>query len=330
MSSINEFYHELSGLIRILDKYSVKRDDVIELLLAMSYSNKYGFIPNSTHLKLVNLFCQSSGSIQDLIHKFRHSSINDTITSIALSSDLFKISPLQFSEVICDLKDKGYAKLPVGLSSTFCNDILTYAESQEYLCVANADSKHFSYNAHGLSNLKPYTLAASVLEPCIYRSNHVKKILDDPVIRGLAEFYLRCPLMVRGVSMWHSFVSYDGKGKADLAQQFHFDLDEFRWLKVFIFLSDVTHANGPHVFIPGSHKPGIKSPELLSRGYARISDDEMSNFHPRSTWQYITCPAGTVVLADTRCWHKGTAVQSGVRSVLQPEYAPSNFSKNSI
>jgi hypothetical protein len=56
----------------------------------------------------------------------------------------------------------------------------------------------------------------------------------------------------------------------------------------------------------------------------------MDQYHPRSSWKYLNCPAGTLVLADTRCWHKGTALRSGVRSVLQPEYAPSHFSKKLI
>jgi ectoine hydroxylase-related dioxygenase (phytanoyl-CoA dioxygenase family) len=151
--------------------------------------------------------------------------------------------------------------------------------------------------------------------------------VNDPVINSLVRFYLRTAIQVRHVSLWHSFPAVNFQPESELAQLFHFDLDEFRWLKLFIFLTDVDLENGPHVYIPGTHKPGSKSSELLKRGYSRITDDDMELYHPRSTWREILCEAGTMVLADTRCWHKGAPVLDGVRSVLQPEYAPSSFSK---
>ena len=327
MISNNDFQREFDQLVNVLDDYSVERNDIIELLLAMSYSNRYDFIPNRTHLKLVNLFCRSSGLIQELIHKFRYSPVNELIDSIVLKSDLIELNPLQFTDIMYDLKDKGYATLPTINSNDLCQEVLNFANHQEYTCIANIDSRNISYNSHGLSHLKTNTLAASMVESCIHRSPLISRIINDPVLLSLAMFYLRCPIKLRSVSLWHSYVSSDGQAKGDLAQKFHFDLDEFRWLKVFIFLTDVTDQNGPHVFIPGSHRPGIKSSQLLSKGYVRIDDEDMRHFHPINTWQQITCQSGTIVLADTRCWHKGTSVRSGIRSVLQPEYAPSNFSK---
>ena len=42
--------------------------------------------------------------------------------------------------------------------------------------------------------------------------------------------------------------------KKDNAQYYHYDLDYKRFLKIFIYLTDVTEESGPHIFIEGTHK----------------------------------------------------------------------------
>jgi len=324
------YRNQLGKILETLDIYSIGRDDIIELLLAMSFNNKHGVVPSSTHLKLVDLFCRSSGLIQETIHKFRHSPIQDTLNSIVLQSENVRITASDFTNIIADLKNIGYATLPCSLHKNICDEILSYAYLQQHTCLARYGSQNRRYEVSGLDELQPYTLSAAMKESCINASNTIHIIINDPVILGLVSFYLRTKICVRSVSFWHSFEAIDHEPYGELAQLFHYDLDEFRWLKLFIFLTDVSDNNGPHVFIPGSHRPGFKDPKLLSRGYARISDDDMDRYHPRSSWKYLTCSAGTLVLADTRCWHKGTAVKTGVRSLLQPEYAPTKFSMNLI
>ena len=330
MTSNREFRNELSKILRTLDVYSIARDDIIELLLAIKFNKKHGVIPSATHLKLVELFCRSSGLIQEIIHSFRESSLEETLNPIVLQSEYFNLGALDFTNIMVDLKNIGYATIPMTLPRSICNEILNYAYLQQYTCIARSNSQDIRYKISTFDEIRPCTLSASMDESCIYSSVIISKIINDPVILGLVAFYLRSRVCIRSVSFWHSFESIDHKPSGELAQLFHYDLDEFRWLKLFIFLSDVTNENGPHVFIPGSHRSGFKDPNLLSRGYSRISDEDMDRYHSKSSWKYLTCAAGTLVLADTRCWHKGTAIRSGVRSVLQPEYAPSNFSKTLI
>lgn len=325
-----QFQEHLSKILNILNEFVVTKEDIVELLLAISYQNRYGIVPNATQLKLVKLFCLSSGLIQETIHSFRHLSVADTLKSIKLQSEYIKLSAKEFTSIMADLKNTGYATLPCLLDKNICHEILEYASSQQYSCLARSGSQSIRYEVKTLNDIIPNTLSASMTESCIYASQIIRDIIYDPVILGLVTFYLRTSICVRSVSFWHSFESIGQQPNAELAQLFHYDLDEFRWLKLFIFLTDVTDQNGPHVFIPGSHRPGFKNPSLLSRGYSRISDDDMNHYHPSNTWKYLICPAGTLVLADTRCWHKGTAIKTGVRTLLQPEYAPTRFSTKLI
>ena len=77
--------------------------------------------------------------------------------------------------------------------------------------------------------------------------------------------------------MWWSNVS--NKVDSFSAQDFHFDLDSIKFLKVFIYLKDVTENKGPHVYVEGSHKLFSKPYEILKRGYSRVSDSEILKYY---------------------------------------------------
>ncbi len=54
---------------------------------------------------------------------------------------------------------------------------------------------------------------------------------------------------------WWSFPTKTAS-EADLSRasfKFHFDLDDWRMLKFFFYLSDVDADAGPHVYVRGSH-----------------------------------------------------------------------------
>ena len=102
-------------------------------------------------------------------------------------------------------------------------------------------------------------------------------------------------------------------------------MDTFRWLKLFIYLTDVDLLAGPHEYIEKTHHAGKKNPVLLLRGYSRIKDDEVESSQPGAK-KLLTGGMGSMFLADTRCFHKGALPISKYRLILQPIYAPSDFS----
>ena len=126
--------------------------------------------------------------------------------------------------------------------------------------------------------------------------------------------------------MWWTFKSNNSIGSSEAAQLYHYDLDHIKWLKVFIYLTDVGNEDGPHVYIPKSHISGNKNYKLLERGYSRVNDDEMSKFQKIEP-KRVTGPAGSIIIGDTKCFHKGSPVISNPRLVLQPTFGPSDLLK---
>jgi len=78
----------------------------------------------------------------------------------------------------------------------------------------------------------------------------------DPLLLAIARSYLGDQARVVTTRLWWSFPT---KGATDsdlrLASQdkFHFDLDDWRMLKFFFYLTPVDAESGPHVYLRGSH-----------------------------------------------------------------------------
>lgn len=122
---------------------------------------------------------------------------------------------------------------------------------------------------------------------------------------------------------WLTFFS--DKPDAKAAQYFHFDMDRPKWLKFFIYLTDVQPVSGPHMFVAGSHRSGRIPQELLQKGYARLTDEEVSRHFPASDMLEFSAPRGSIIAEDTRGLHKGKHVECGDRLVLQIQYSNSLF-----
>ena len=149
----------------------------------------------------------------------------------------------------------------------------------------------------------------------------------DEVIIDVARQYFQSEPIFDMPAMWWSTPFGNGPS-SEAAQLYHFDLDRVKWLKIFIYLTDVDDYNGPHYYIEKTHKINSKPKELLSRGYVRIKDEEMKNYFNENDFKVIKGPKGSAFAADTLCWHKGKNLTKGCRLVLELNYTSSLFGIN--
>ena len=142
----------------------------------------------------------------------------------------------------------------------------------------------------------------------------VKLLEDLGVLRAIGE-EIGHPIL-RNVNAWYSVrpSQFGLNHEMKAAQQYHADNDQpTGWVKVFIYLTDVSEENGPHVFVPGSHRE--RPAELAMDG--RFSDEVVERCY--GPGHKITGPAGTVVVANTQGMHKALTVRSGTRAIFQLE-----------
>jgi hypothetical protein len=146
------------------------------------------------------------------------------------------------------------------------------------------------------------------------------ELANDPTILAAVGAYLGCKPTIDDILAWWSL---PGRSAPFEEQYFHRDWDSIRFVKLFVYLSDVSEADGPHVFVRGSHR----SDKLLLRpGRRRSDEDVLSQVNPEDVIRF-TGPFGTTFLEDTFGLHKGTMPTTGTRLVLQVRYTmlPSPF-----
>ena len=121
----------------------------------------------------------------------------------------------------------------------------------------------------------------------------ILKKITDPTIMSLAQSYLDCFATLYSLnSWWHIY-----KNQVYGTQSNHRDHDDFRFLALFIYLTDVDETNGPHVFYPKT-QDGSESNDSIT----------------------ITGKAGTAILADTFATHRGQPLEQGTRLVCWWRY----------
>lgn len=147
-----------------------------------------------------------------------------------------------------------------------------------------------------------------------------QSLIADESLFAVAWRYLGAMPVQDLVAAWWTAPA-GGAPSSEAAQLFHFDLDRLRFLKVFVYVTDVTESRGPHSYVLGSHRS--LPPHL--RVDRRFTDAEVLEYFGPERIVEVIGPRGTVFLADTIGLHKGVPPVAGERLVFQLEYATSLF-----
>jgi hypothetical protein len=147
-------------------------------------------------------------------------------------------------------------------------------------------------------------------------------LVADPSLRYIAQNYLGSRAIIDTVSMWWlTGFSSSKEALSASAQLYHFDMDRIKFMKFFIYLSDVTSETAPHCYVRGSCR---RKPKAMLQDQ-RYSDEEMAQFFPKSDQVEILAEAGSIFAVDTRGFHKGKPVTNGHRLIMEIEFANSLF-----
>ncbi|WP_051398072.1 hypothetical protein [Runella limosa] len=146
----------------------------------------------------------------------------------------------------------------------------------------------------------------------------VIEIANNPQILNIVAAYLGCKPTIDNVQAWWSF---PGNDKAEEAENYHRDNDAIRFVKLFIYLTDVDEESGPHKYIEQSHCSNILNQK------SRMDDDLVENTYGNDKVKVFTGAKGLSFLEDTWGIHKGQLPKSKLRLLLQIRYTsiPSIF-----
>lgn len=208
------------------------------------------------------------------------------------------------------------------LGNDHVSELLHFAENEPCFVDRNPALGFLPQDVAGVREKLGYSFLQAQYFNVRKRSELVRELSEDPVLLATAALYLRTPPKLVGVNLFWSYpaqVSVDKRSYA--AQLFHYDLDDFKFIKFFFYLTDVDMESGPHVIVRASHVNKIHRTigDLLK--VRRYTDEEIVAGYGDDRITTITGPAGTGFAEDTMSIHKGLPPSTGKRLILQIQYA---------
>jgi Phytanoyl-CoA dioxygenase (PhyH) len=311
--------------VTVRDKLRVAAD-IARVLGGVGAHVVTGRTPDIAYQSMIRLFCRSGGLSNDALTRV-----------IRLMS-----RPRPFAEtrgVLGDMKDgtldhavheleqRGYRVFDSALPVELCDRLVAFALDAQSTVRTPAGSEHKAgreSRQFRRDRDRPIGVRYDLSPADVVNQRDVQDLMADPSLLALAQAYLGSNPIADVTSMWWH-TGFSRQPDEEAAQFFHFDMDRIRWLKIFIYLTDVGPGSGAHCFVEGSHRTHAIPPALLSKGYSRLTDGEVLRHFNRTRIVEMHAPRGTVIVEDTRGLHKGREVLSGDRLMLQLQFSSSLF-----
>jgi hypothetical protein len=220
---------------------------------------------------------------------------------------------LSAASVVQRLRKDGYAA-GISLPEPSLQAILKFSAQAEFIPDRSPD-RRVTIDLSDESNPLPGNILFRCHNPH-RQCPTVDQLVHDPFIVDVAKGYLENEPMLLSTQIWWSY-PYISKNNADLYTPeygFHYDIDDYRFLKLFIYLNDVDEERGPHVIIEGTHR----KKNFFEKGHRRLTDSQAAARY-QGRIRVMTGRAGEGFFEDTFCYHKGTNPRKR-RLILQIQY----------
>jgi hypothetical protein len=202
------------------------------------------------------------------------------------------------------LHHQGLASLRPLLSPGAIEEMMTWLASRP---VVGPDG-----SAVPLATLPLGTASAAYSLSTVLSCPHILDIINNPQVVEIARRYIGCRPTVSSLGLRWSFPN---PARPTDVQAFHRDLDDWRSVKLFIYLTDVDQKSGPHVYVAGSHRT---RGSFLSYLY---KPDELTHQYGAEALTTVNGPVGTSFIADTYGIHAGLVPEERPRLLLQVQYS---------
>lgn len=281
-----------------------------------------GYTPPVSYYAMRELYGKTNGRINALLatyfrlryQQYRFNSNYDGIFSNLSKSQLIDIS--------CQIEKDGCYVFPGKLPKAKVSEIYDFVSEIPCFPDPSSSEKLISFNNFTASYPEHFfdNPTYSINTELLLQNPAVQDVIFDESILLLAQAYLGCkPILDIVACMWS--VQLDGEPNFGSAQFYHYDMNRLKFIKFFFYLTDVTPKNGPHCYVKRSHR---YKPKSLCAD-SRKTDEQIYQYYSDDQCIEICGDAGTIIAADTSGFHKGKAIESNYRLILDMEYSISLF-----
>ncbi len=294
----------------------------------LRHFRRTGETPEPAHQSMIRLFCASGGKFNDWLSR----KVAARQPKLAFPSATGVLGDMRdrdrLNHALDKLRSDGCVVFPSALTAEVCDRLAAFAMQQPALIRRMDGQDTALYTGTAVFDpANPLAVRYDYDPTDLLNLPDVQALLSDGSLLTMVQEYLGTAPIADVLSMWWH-TGFNKHPDSEAAQFFHFDMDRFKWVKIFIYLTDVGPENGPHAFVEGSHATGGIPSEILRRGYVRISDEEVAATYPAEKIRSVTAPRGSIILEDTRGLHKGTHVSGDPRLLLQLQFSNSLFGTN--
>lgn len=144
------------------------------------------------------------------------------------------------------------------------------------------------------------------------------RIQQDGLLHAVAADYLGPKAKVISTRLWWSFpteAASSSEHAPEPREMLHFDLDDWRMLKFFFYITPVDEGSGPHLYLRGSHKRHVLKHQM-SLTVGRPMDEVLATY-PESRLARIFGSAGSGFAEDPYGYHAGALARAGRRLMLE-------------
>jgi hypothetical protein len=201
------------------------------------------------------------------------------------------------------LEQKGLIALPALVTPEWVDRVRAYLDGKEVVAKGGTMP---------LNQITPDVTIADYSLLTVMSCPLIVALINAPEVLSLAGAYLGCCPTLSSVGLRWSFPS---AAEASDVQRFHRDPDDWRFVKLFVYLTDVDENSGPHVFVQGSHRTDV---ERRARSYDMTKIEKVFG---RDAAKTVTGGRGTAFMADTAGIHMGKPPSDRPRLMLIAQYS---------
>ncbi|WP_345293190.1 phytanoyl-CoA dioxygenase family protein [Kangiella marina] len=235
--------------------------------------------------------------------------------------ELIQLKKSNLKDIAKQVKQDGYS-VDLKLSPAVVNEIFYFCNTQP--CYALRNPRWGFY-------LKDLKLAEEAIGKNILLAQYfnaqdelpiLDKVIRSPVIHAITQQYLGNRYKFVGCNLWWTFPTRASEeDRKKHAHYFHRDVDDFKFIKFFFYITDVDESSGPHVFVKGSHNRCKENKWKNLFRNRRYEDSEIVELYGEQSIIEMLGNSGDVIIEDTYGFHKGSTPISSPRLIFQIQFA---------
>lgn len=295
-----------------------------------------GQLSEEAYPAMRKLYVASNGWFNDIFHFLYNIGKRFRNAPITAGKFLNFNNPSEIETAIKALDRDGYYVIPHLLDEEQISSLMKFALETPCLLQYDNASKKISTEVNDEGEANPYLalghavnsditfdplhlVASNYLfnEEAVLNNLSIQTLMSDPAVLNIAQGYFRARAIFTTAAMWWTTPFGCDTPSSNLAQMYHFDMDRIKFLKFFCYLTDVTDTDGPHTYVKGSCK---RKPKAVLRD-GRFKDEEIEAQYSKSEIIEFIAPKGTIIVEDTRGFHKAKMPTKGNRLIMQFELA---------